>query len=87
MKAVVDTNVIAYYALGTPEFDEEVREFWRRVEDPMAPALWEAELTNVIWMSVRWDVLAKEEAPAKLRLAARLGIHSVSDRKLWQGAV
>jgi predicted nucleic acid-binding protein len=53
----------------------------------MAPALWEAELANVIWMSVRGDVLTKEDAPAKLRLAARLGIHSVSARKLWQGAL
>ena len=87
MKAVVDTNVIAYYALGTPEFDAEVREFWRRVEHPIAPALWESELANVIWMSVRGDVLTEEDAPAKLRLAARLGIHSVSIRKLWQGAL
>jgi hypothetical protein len=37
VRAVVDTNVIAYYVLGTPEVDAEVREFWRRVEDPMAP--------------------------------------------------
>ena len=86
MRAVVDTNVIAYYVLGTPEFDAEVREFWRCVEDPIAPALWEAELANVIWMSVRGDVLTKEDAPAKLRLAAQLGIHSVSVRKLWQGS-
>ncbi len=25
MRAVVDTNVTAYYVLGTPEFDAEVR--------------------------------------------------------------
>ena len=87
MRAVVDTNVTAYYVLGTPEFDAEVQEFWRRVEDPIAPALWEAELANVLWMSVRGDVLSKEDAPTKLRLAARLGIHSVSVRKLWQGAL
>lgn len=87
VRAVVDTNVIAYYVLGTAEFDEEVRAFWRRVEDTMAPALWEAELTNVIWMSVRGSVLSKEDAPSKLRLAGRLGIHSVSVRKLWQGAL
>ena len=43
MRAVVDTNVIAYYVLGTSEVDAEVREFWRRVEDPMSPALWEAD--------------------------------------------
>jgi predicted nucleic acid-binding protein len=87
VKAVVDTNVIAYYVLGTPEFDEEARAFWRKVDDTMAPALWEAELANVIWMSVRGSVLSKEDAPAKLRLAGRLGIHSFSVRKLWQGAL
>jgi predicted nucleic acid-binding protein len=87
VKAVVDTNVVAYYILGTPEFAEEVRAFWHRVDDPIAPALWEAELANVIWMSVRGSVLSKEVAPAKLRLAGRLGIHSVSVRKLWQGAL
>ena len=63
VKAVVDTNVIAYYVLGTPEFDGEVRAFWHRVDDAMAPALWEAELANVIWMSVRGSVLSKEDAP------------------------
>jgi predicted nucleic acid-binding protein len=87
VRAVVDTNVVAYYVLGTPEFDAEVREFWRRVEDPIAPALWEAELGNVLWMSVRGGVLSKEDAPTKLHLAARLGIHSISVRRLWQGAL
>jgi predicted nucleic acid-binding protein len=87
VRAVVDTNVIAYYVLGAPEVYAEVREFWHRVEDPTAPALWEAELANVICMSVRGDVLTKEDAPARVRLAARLGIHSVSVRKLWQGAL
>jgi predicted nucleic acid-binding protein len=29
VKAVVDSNVIAYYVLGTPEFDAEGREFWQ----------------------------------------------------------
>jgi predicted nucleic acid-binding protein len=87
VRAVVDINVVAYYVLGTREFDEEVRAFWHGVEDTMAPALWEAELANVIWMSVRGSVLRKEDAPSKLRLAGRLGVHSVSVRRLWQGAL
>ena len=29
MTAVVDTNVIAYYLLGTEPFLDEVRQFWR----------------------------------------------------------
>lgn len=87
MRAVVDTNVVAYYVLRTPEFNAEGTAFWHRVEDTMAPALWETELANVIWMSVRGSVLRREDAPSKLRLAGRLGIHSVSVRKLWQGAL
>jgi predicted nucleic acid-binding protein len=87
MKAVVDTNVVAYYLLGTPLFSLEAQRFWRDVTEPVAPALWEAELANVVWMSVRAGVLAAIEGPAKLSLAARLGIHSVASRALWHGAL
>ncbi len=87
MKAVVDTNVVAYYVLGTPEFDAEVREFWRRVEDPIAPALWEAELANVIWMSVRGDVLTKEERLRSCVWQRSSEFTPFSVRKLWQGAL
>jgi predicted nucleic acid-binding protein len=37
VRTVVETNVIAYYGLDTPEFDQQAREFWRGVEDPVAP--------------------------------------------------
>ena len=57
MKAVVDTNVVAYYLLGTEPFVEEVRQFWRTVEEACAPAHWEAELANAVWMAVRTGVL------------------------------
>jgi predicted nucleic acid-binding protein len=87
MKAVVDTNVVAYFLLGTEEFVEEARGFWRSVKEPIAPALWEAELANVVWMAVRAKVLAPEEAPKRLTLAAALGIESVSTRSLWHGAL
>jgi predicted nucleic acid-binding protein len=87
MKAVVDTNVIAYYLLGTPDFAAEAREFWRGSGDLLAPASWEAELTNVVWMAVRTGGLTDVEACLKLHLAARLGIHSVATRMLWQGAL
>jgi predicted nucleic acid-binding protein len=87
MKAVVDTNVVAYYLLGTAEFADEARRFWHAVTEPLAPALWEAELANVVWMSVRTGVLPGAEGPAKLSSAARLGIHSVATRTLWHGAL
>ena len=87
MKAVVDTNVIAYYLLHSPEHEAETREFWSALREPLAPALWEAELSNVIWMSVRSGILAVGEGPKKLELARRLGIHTVPTRPLWHGAL
>ena len=87
MKAVLDTNVVAYYLLGTEPFVEEVRQFWRTVEEACAPAHWEAELANAVWMAVRTGVLPTEEGHQKLDLAARLGIESVPSRSLWQPAL
>ena len=87
MKAVVDTNVVAYYLLGTEPFLDEVRQFWRTVEEALAPVHWEAELANAVWMAVRTGVLPAEEGHQKLDLASRLGIQSVSNRPLWQPAL
>ena len=87
MKSVVDTNVVAYYLLGTEPFVDEVRQFWRTVDDASAPAHWEAELANAVWMAVRTGVLPTEEGHQKLDLAARLGIESVPNRSLWQPAL
>ncbi|MBI3403343.1 MAG: type II toxin-antitoxin system VapC family toxin [Acidobacteria bacterium] len=87
MTAVVDTNVVAYYLLGTAPFLDEVRQFWRTVEQAWAPDHWEAELANAVWMAVRTGVLAADEGHQKLDLAARLGIQSVPNRSLWQPAL
>jgi predicted nucleic acid-binding protein len=87
VKVVVDTNVVAYYLLGTEPFVEEVRQFWRTVDEACAPSHWEAELANAVWMAVRKGVLPTEEGHQKLDLAARLGIESVANRSLWQPAL
>ena len=57
------------------------------LDEAWAPALWEAELANAIWMAVRHKVLTLDEAARRLALAARLGVHSVASRALWQGAL
>jgi predicted nucleic acid-binding protein len=85
--AVVDTNVVAYYLLGTEPFLGEVQQFWRSVEEAWAPDHWEAELANAVWMAVRTGVLSGDEGHQKLDLAARLGIRSVPNRSLWQPAL
>lgn len=87
MRVVVDTNVIAYFLLGTDRFVDEAGRFMSTASDAMAPVIWEAELANVLWMAVRAGVLPREEGPARLTLAARLGIASVPTRTLCQGAL
>jgi predicted nucleic acid-binding protein len=87
MKAVVDTNVVTYFLLGTEAFVDEARHGLEIVTDAFAPAHWEAELTNALWMAVRTGVLPAEEGPARLGLARRLGIESVATATLCQGAL
>jgi predicted nucleic acid-binding protein len=87
VRAVVDTNVVAYFLLGTEPFRDECERFWRDVEEPIAPASWEAELVNVLWMATRKDVLELPEALHRLELARSLGIRSVASSSLWQGAL
>lgn len=87
MRAVVDTNVIAYFLLGTDGFRDECERFWREVDDPIAPALWEAELTNVLWMAARKEVVELPEALHRLELAKGLGIRSIAVSALWSGAL
>ena len=87
MKAVVDTNVVAYFLLGTEPCAAEARRFLASLSNPMAPALWEAEIANVLWMAIRAGVLPADEGPSRLNLAARLGIESVPTRTLLQGSL
>jgi predicted nucleic acid-binding protein len=87
MKAVVDTNVVAYFLLGTEAFVDEARICLETISTPVAPAHWEAELTNLVWMAIRTGVLPAEEGPMRLGLARRLGIESVATSTLCQGAL
>ncbi len=87
MTGVVDTNVVAYYLLGTEPFVDEVRQFWRAAEETCAPVHWEAELANAIRMAVRSGTLPRDEGHQKLDMASRLGIQGVPIRSLWQPAL
>ena len=87
MKAVVDTNVVAYLLLGTKAFVDEARNALRAEVSLLAPAHWEAELANVLWMAVRSGVLPPEEGPVRWSLARRLGIETVATATLCQGAL
>ena len=87
MRAVVDTNVIAYHLLYAPGHEVELRKLWADLREPLAPSLWESELANVVWMSVRAGAVATADGQMKLHLARRLGIHTVPTRSLWHGAL
>lgn len=87
MKVVVDTNVVAYLLLGTETFVDEAKACFSTVSDPLAPAHWEAELTNVVWMAVRSGILPPANGPVRIGLARRLGIESVNTATLCQGAL
>jgi predicted nucleic acid-binding protein len=87
VKAVVDTNVVAYLLLGTERYVDEARTFMVTLDEAWAPALWEAEFANVLWMAIRNKILTIEEATSRLALTDSLGIHAVPNRTLWQGAL
>ena len=87
MKAVVDTNVVAYLLLGTEQYVDEARRFLASLSAARAPAQWEAEIANVLWMAARHKILTINEAISRLNLAGSLGIHTVANRTLWQGAL
>ena len=86
MNAVIDTNVIAYFLLGTDRFVDEARDFMTALGEGWAPAVWEAELANVLWMATRHKVLSLNEAAKRLRLADSLGVHAVSNLPLARSA-
>src|SRR5262245_39959926 len=87
MNAVVDTNVVAYYLLGSRPYVSECQDFWNRVAEVWAPASCHAEILSVLWMAVRKNVITREESLKKLHLAAQLRIQVVPVRQLWRGAL
>lgn len=87
MNAVVDTNVVAYYLLGTEPFATETRDFWQAVEQPIAPAHWQAELASVVWMAIRAGALPADEGHRRLDFASRLRIRAQPIGSLWQAAL
>ncbi len=87
LSAVVDTNVVAYYLLASEPFVDEVSAFWRRVSEAFAPASWEVELANLLWLAVRAQVLDLAQAQRRLELARQLGISTTPVCDLWMSAL
>jgi hypothetical protein len=81
VKAVVDTNVVAYLLLGAEQYVDEAQTLMAALDEARAPALWEAEFANVLWMATRKKVLTIEEATTRLALAVR-ATESLCDHSL-----
>jgi predicted nucleic acid-binding protein len=72
LSAVVDTKVAAYFLLGTEPYAAHCERFFAALRDGIAPATWEVELGNLLWLAARSGVLPQPEALARLKLARRL---------------
>lgn len=83
MRLVTDTNTIGYLLLETAPHHVAIEELFSRPCSLYAPASWEAELANVLWMAARARVVTPQVAQWKLRLAAGLGVESVPIDELW----
>ena len=57
MKAVVDTNGAAYLPLGTEQYADEAGAFLASLGEAHAPAVWGAEIANVLWMATRHKIV------------------------------
>ncbi len=74
---VADTNLIAYSLIAGP-FTADAHRVMQIDEDRLAPPLWQSELLNVLWLSVRTRALTHaradeiySEAEALVRTAER----------------
>ena len=76
MRAVVDTNVVAYCLLGTEPFYGETRGFLRGLDEAHAPDSWRVEILNVMWRAVKAGAVTARSAMERLRLAEGLVTHT-----------
>jgi predicted nucleic acid-binding protein len=87
LTAIADTNVMAYFLLATPAFYAESERFWNRTPLVAAPAHWQAEFANLIWIALRHKVITPRDVNEKLSLAELLPINSMEVAPLWRGAL
>lgn len=84
---MIDTDVIAAALLGEPVTGAEAARVlagpWRLA----APALWRAELANVVWKAARSGRIAPGMAGDVLDAAEALPIETVEIGTLWRGAL
>ncbi len=58
---VADTNLISYLLIDGPH-TEAARRVWERDSDWLVPTLWRSEFLNVLWLTVRAEVMGEADA-------------------------
>jgi hypothetical protein len=77
VRAVIDTNVIAYLLFGEKNVAEESASLVEVCDELLAPTSWKAELLNTVWLAVREGMLPEQDGIDSLAAAELLDILSV----------
>ena len=86
-KFIVDTNVLAYYALNTTPLREEVTVLFSKPFELIAPDSWRVDFLNVIWQAIRSEAISREHGLELLEQAQSLIDWPVPARSLWREAL
>ena len=84
---VVDTNILAYYVLGTEPFREEVAELFLEPLELIAPDSWQSEFLNVLWQTIRFQKISLFCGLELLEEVGRLLSWTVPVGSLWREAL
>ena len=84
---VFDTVVFAYALLGVTLFREEALASLQKAKEIWVPDLMKAELTNVIWQSIRHKKIERKGGLQVLRDAEALITETVKTNQLWEYAL
>jgi predicted nucleic acid-binding protein len=84
---IVDTNILAYYALGTEPFREEVVELFSMPLVLISPDSWQSEFLNVVWQAVRLREISLYHGLELIEEVGSLVDWSVPVWSLWREAL
>ncbi|UCF99865.1 MAG: type II toxin-antitoxin system VapC family toxin [Spirochaetaceae bacterium] len=84
---VIDTNVLAYYALRTAPYCKEVSGLFLQPFELIAPESWQVELLNAISKAIRYRSIDLYDGLELLEDIESLLNWSVPVRSLWREAL
>jgi predicted nucleic acid-binding protein len=84
---VVDTNILAYYILGTEPFNEELDGVFSMPLELIAPDSWQAEFLNVLSQTIRFRKISLFHGLELLEEVGGLLSWTVPVGSLWREAL